>query len=122
MGIALGRNARGQVLAETKGNGVASAYTYNAQRGFLTRILSSSGATTLQDLTYARGASGQISSITSPDAGRSWVYGYDGLDRLITADNQNGVGDDKAYAYDDADNMIYNVSVRCWPRSIKFSL
>ena len=86
-------NARGQVVAETKGNGVGSAYTYNPQRGFLTRILTTSGATTLQDLTYARSASGMINSITSPDLGRSWIYSYDGLDRLITADNQNGTGD-----------------------------
>ena len=86
-------NALGQVVAETKGNGVSSAYTYNPQRGFLTRILTTSGATTLQDLTYARSASGMINSITSPDLGRSWIYSYDGLDRLITADNQNGTGD-----------------------------
>ena len=101
-------NARGQLVAETKGNGVASSYTYNPQRGFLTRILTTSGATTLQDLTYARGVRGRISSVTSPDVGRSWVYTYDELDRLITADNQNGTADDKSYAYDDADNMIYN--------------
>jgi YD repeat-containing protein len=49
-----------------------------------------------------------ITATTSPDVGRSWVYGYDGLDRLISADNQNGVGDDATYAYDDADNMVFN--------------
>ena len=49
-----------------------------------------------------------ITAITSPDVGRSWTYGYDGLDRLIAADNQNGVSDDASYAYDDADNMVFN--------------
>jgi RHS repeat-associated protein len=63
---------------------------------------------TLMDLTYARNAKGLITAISSPDAGRSWVYGYDGLDRLITADNQNGTGDDATYAYDAADNMVFN--------------
>ena len=49
-----------------------------------------------------------ITAITSPDVGRSRVYGYDGLDRLISADNQNGTADDATYAYDDADNMVFN--------------
>jgi YD repeat-containing protein len=49
-----------------------------------------------------------ITATTSPDVGRSWTYGYDGLDRLISADNQNGTADDATYAYDDADNMVFN--------------
>lgn len=49
-----------------------------------------------------------ITEITSPDTGRSWTYGYDALDRLITADSQNGVADDASYAYDDVDNMVWN--------------
>ena len=46
--------------------------------------------------------------VIEPGLARSWVYGYDGLDRLISADNQNGTGDDAAYAYDAADNMMWN--------------
>ena len=46
--------------------------------------------------------------MTSPDLGRSWTYGYDLLDRLVSADNLGGTADDRSYAYDDADNMIYN--------------
>jgi YD repeat-containing protein len=99
-------NARGQPVTMTSGNGVT--YTYNNNRGFLTRILTQNGATTLLDQTYARNGKGMITGITSPDIGRSWTYGYDALDRLITADNGNGVGDDRTYAYDDADNMTYN--------------
>jgi RHS repeat-associated protein len=34
--------------------------------------------------------------------------GYDALDRLIPADNGNGTADDRAFAYDDADNMVWN--------------
>jgi RHS repeat-associated protein len=55
-----------------------------------------------------RNARGMITQITSPMLGNGWTYGYDGLDRLITADNDNGVLDDRQYAYDDADNLIYN--------------
>jgi RHS repeat-associated protein len=101
-------NARGQTTSITYGNGATSTYGYNDARGFLTRVLSVSGATTLIDQTYARNAKGMITSIASPDVGRSWVYGYDGLDRLISADNQNGTSDDSTYAYDDADNMVLN--------------
>ena len=101
-------NARGQTASITYGNGVTTAFTYNDARGFLTRVLSSNGATTLIDQNYARNTKGMVTTITSPDAGRSWTYGYDALDRLITADNANGTGDDRAYAYDDADNMVWN--------------
>jgi YD repeat-containing protein len=101
-------NARGQPLTMTSGNGVTSTYTYNDQRGFLSRILTQNGATTLLDQTYARNGKGMITGITSPDVGRTWTYGYDALDRLITADNGNGTADDRTYAYDDADNMTFN--------------
>ncbi len=101
-------NGRGQTTSITYGNGVTSTYSYNDARGFLTRVLSTNGATTLIDQNYTRNAKGMITATTSPDVGRSWVYGYDGLDRLISADNQNGTADDATYAYDDADNMVFN--------------
>jgi RHS repeat-associated protein len=101
-------NARRQTTSITYGNGVTSTYSYNDARGFLTRVLSTNGATTLLDQNYARNAKGMITATTSPDQGRSWAYGYDALDRLISADNQNGTADDATYAYDDADNMVFN--------------
>jgi RHS repeat-associated protein len=101
-------NARGQTTSIAYGNGVTSSYAYNDQRGWLDRVLSVNGATTLLDQSYSRNARGMITGITAPEAGRSWTYGYDGMDRLLTADNQNGTGDDAAYAYDDADNMVWN--------------
>jgi RHS repeat-associated protein len=101
-------NARGQTTSITYGNGATSTYSYNDQRGFLTRVLSTNGATTLLDQTYTRNAKGMITATTAPDVGRSWTYGYDALDRLISADNQNGTADDATYAYDDTDNMVFN--------------
>ena len=101
-------NARGQTTGITYGNGVSTAFTYNDARGFLARILSTSGATTHIDQTYARNNKGMITAITSPDASRAWTYTYDSLDRLTGADNGNGTSDDRTFAYDDADNMIYN--------------
>jgi YD repeat-containing protein len=49
-----------------------------------------------------------INSVTTPLAGRNWTYTYDALDRLTLADNGGGTVDDRSFAYDDADNMIYN--------------
>jgi YD repeat-containing protein len=101
-------NARGQTTSITYGNGVNTAYTYNDARGFLSRVLSSNGGNTLIDQTYTRNAKGLITAIASPDTTRSWTYGYDLLDRLITADNGNGTADDRSFAYDDADNLVFN--------------
>jgi RHS repeat-associated protein len=66
------------------------------------------GATNLLSLGYTRNPRGLITAITSPVPANSWNYGYDLLDRLITADNGAGTADDRSYAYDDADNLIYN--------------
>ncbi len=109
-------NARGQTTAITYGNGVTSTYTYNPARGWLNQVKAVNGAAPLLEQSYTRNPRGMITSITAAagDTGRSWTYGYDGLDRLITADNQNGSIDDAAYAYDDADNMVYN-SKLCAP-------
>jgi YD repeat-containing protein len=49
-----------------------------------------------------------ITAITAPDPARSWTYGYDGLDRLITADNGSGITEDRSFAYDAVDNLIFN--------------
>jgi uncharacterized protein RhaS with RHS repeats len=50
-----------------------------------------------------------VTSIAALVAGRSWSFTYDGMDRLITADNLAGVNaDDRSFAYDDADNMVWN--------------
>ena len=51
-------NARGQATSVTFGNGVTSAFTYSATRGWLDRVLTSNGATALLDQTYARNARG----------------------------------------------------------------
>ena len=97
------------------GNGAAATYDYDDGRGWLTRARASQGATSLMDQTYTRNAHGRINAITAlnasgaSDTGRSWTYGFDGLDRLILADNLgNGAipllgqpsGDDLAFAYD----------------------
>jgi RHS repeat-associated protein len=97
-----------QTTAITYGDGTTTTYSYNLQRGFLLRVLTMRNGVVALDQTYSRNARGMITQITSSMLGNGWTYGYDGLDRLISADNDNGVLDDRQYAYDDADNLIYN--------------
>ena len=71
-------------------------------------MLTQQNGQTVLDLNYARDAKGLITAISSSDPSRAWNYGYDSLERLVSADNQLGTGDDRTYAYDDADNLIAN--------------
>lgn len=104
-------NARGQTTAITYGGGVTTSFGYNEARGFLSRVLTQKTGQTLLDLSYSRNAKGLITAVASPDPTRAWSYGYDALDRLVSADNLGGSGDDRTYAYDDADNMLANSSL-----------
>jgi RHS repeat-associated protein len=107
-------NARGQTTKITYGNGASTDYTYNDARGFLTRVLTANGGVTIFDQNYTRNSKGMITAITAlgasnaADPARSWAYSYDAMDRLSLADNQNGTADDASFAYDDADNMVFN--------------
>jgi YD repeat-containing protein len=78
-------------------------------------------ATTLLDQNYTRNAKGMITAVTSPDVGRSWVYGYDGLDRLISADNLNGTADDASPDYG-ATPLNRTLNCYCDARCYCFSL
>ncbi|MEI8180322.1 toxin TcdB middle/N-terminal domain-containing protein [Aestuariivirga sp.] len=101
-------NARGQTTAIAYGGGVSTSFSYNEARGFLTRVLTRQNGQTLLDLSYTRNAKGLITDVSSPDSTRAWRYGYDALDRLVSADNQGGTVDDRSYGYDDADNLVAN--------------
>ncbi|MEI7932103.1 MAG: toxin TcdB middle/N-terminal domain-containing protein, partial [Alphaproteobacteria bacterium] len=101
-------NARGQTTAIAYGGGVTTSYSYNDLRGFLSRVLTQKDGQTLLDQSYSRNARGLVTAISSPDPTRAWAYGYDALDRLISADNLGGTAEDRTYAYDDADNMLAN--------------
>ena len=105
--------ARGQMAAVTYGNGVITTLSHNDQRGWLSGVLTTQGATTLLDLTYPRNGRGMITGITSPDATKTWTYGYDSLQRLASTDRASGTTEDRVYRYDDADNMVYNSGLNC---------
>jgi YD repeat-containing protein len=133
---AIAYNALGRATSVAPGNGVVASYGYDQARGWLTASKVLRGASVLQEQSYARTLEGLITAITAPDPARSWTYGYDGLDRLILADNGSGITEDRSLPaprkaarcvrgskrstgpfcrlrrrlspYDAVDNMIYN--------------
>jgi RHS repeat-associated protein len=113
--------ARDQQAVVTRANGTTTTYGYSAQRGWLTCINTVRGSTNIQKLVYARDANGRISKVTSGQAGESWSYGYDDLDRLLSAANGTttpgaqpcdvGAGPlstSQTFTYDSVGNMLSN--------------
>ena len=81
-------NALGKATSLSRTNGTATTYGYSATRNWLTCINTTDAAgTNIQNLVYVRDAHGRISSVTSRQVGESWSYGYDELDRLLSANN-----------------------------------
>ena len=108
-------NARGQRESITYANNTETSYEYDAQRLWLSRILtnrssaSTHGAATLQDLGYTRDAVGNITGITddaqedvffdneqvTPDR----TFLYDALYRLVEATGREKVGQTQTTAW-----------------------
>ncbi|HUQ04806.1 MAG TPA: FG-GAP-like repeat-containing protein [Kofleriaceae bacterium] len=86
-------------------NGTITQRTYSATRGWLTGITTTSGATAIQNLGYARNAKGLVTAVTSPVANEGWSYGYDELDRLISATNTTSSAYDETLTYDAIGNI-----------------
>jgi hypothetical protein len=95
------------------------AFEYDANRGWLKRTYMNKGTTNIADIYYTRNAKGMLTGISTYGAGvadpdRSWIYGYDGQDRLYFANKNNTwAAGSVVYSYDAADNMTYN-SNTCW--------
>jgi YD repeat-containing protein len=77
----------------------------------MTRVETKRGATVLQNIAFARAATGRISGITATRAEDGWTYGYDLLDRLTSATNTGTASLTQTFAYDAAHNMTSNSAV-----------
>ncbi|MFY0610813.1 MAG: VCBS repeat-containing protein [Hyphomicrobiaceae bacterium] len=109
---AIAYNARGQITRIEYANGVVTTNTYNDKRGWLTAVKTVKDTTILQDLTYARAATGRITSVTSANKPEdSWTYTYDSLDRLLSATNVGDAALNQTFTYDAAHNMTSNSKV-----------
>lgn len=82
-------------------NGVKTNFQYDGLDR-LTRLLDTKGVATIADRQYQYNAANQISRITEPAITRS--YGYDALDRLVSAGYTNPSQPNEDYAYDAVGN------------------
>ncbi len=99
-------DARGNVTAETLGNGVRRAHAYDGRTGRLLGIESGrSSATDLQDLAYQWDALGNLKSRTSGEGASALVetFGHDGLNRLTS--RRAGAGPVQSTTYDGYGNV-----------------
>ena len=94
-------------------NGTATDLSYAADRRWLTQVTTTGPSGTLQDVSYTRAAAGCIDAITGTGTGLKdkWVYIYDNLDRLLSADNTEDNTLDQSFTYDALGNMTYNSKV-----------
>jgi RHS repeat-associated protein len=98
-------NAEDKVTRIDSANGTVTTRSYAAARGWLTGIATNAGGTTIQNVAYTRNAKGLISAVTSPIANEGWTYGYDELDRLISATNTTSSANNQTLTYDAIGNI-----------------
>ena len=99
-------DARGNVTAETLGNGVRRTHAFDGRTGRLLGIESGrSSAKGLQDLAYDWDRLGNLKSRTSGEGASAVVetFGYDGLNRLTS--HWVGAGAVQSTAYDGYGNV-----------------
>ena len=104
-------DASGKADVFTRANGVVSTYGYSLTRGWLDSVVTTSGATSIQNMTYGRDDAGQITAVNSTFTDESWIYAYDALRRLLTATNTNNAAHSRTYTYDSIGNMLTNSGV-----------
>lgn len=79
-------NARNQITRKEYSNGVVTTYTYDSQKLLLDRIYSAG----LQDLNYDFDNVGNVLQIVDNAQNSVKTYGYDDLDRLVSAEMYSG--------------------------------
>lgn len=94
----------GHTISESFGNGVSTTHTYDAVRGTLTGLQSTSNAVQIQNWSYNYDAVGNMQFRTDSIVGYSENFTYDNLNRLNTVKNAAGVLQ-KSYAYDAIGNI-----------------
>ncbi len=104
-------DATGRPTERMNANQTVTTWTYTPERRFLSRIRTTQGATTIQDLGYTPDAVGIVQQVTSPVAGEGWTYGYDDLYRLTTATNTTDPVATQSFQYDAIGRITYNSRV-----------
>jgi RHS repeat-associated protein len=85
-------------------NGLVTEYSYDSALNALTRLRTSAGSSTISDFVYTYDAVGNRMSKTSPDFTER--YGYDSLDRLVSAARSGTNTGQWQFGYDAVGNRI----------------
>jgi RHS repeat-associated protein len=105
---AVSYDASARVTGITNANGTVTTRTLNPNRGWIDAIVTTNGATKLQDLAYARDANGRITLAYGPNPDESWEYTYDALGRLTNSVSSLNTANNQSFQYDDVGNVIQN--------------
>jgi len=100
----------GHLTGESFGNGVSTTHIYDAVRGTLTGLQSTSGGATIQSWSYNYDAIGNMKFRTDAVMGYTENFRYDNLNRLSTVHDAGGVLQ-KQYKYDAIGNITYKSDV-----------
>ncbi len=98
-------NARGQVEKELLGNGLLTTTTYNAQKGYVTNIVTPG----VQNWQYAFNAVGNLTDRTDKTRSLTEHFDYDGLARLTKITRNRTVTQE--ISYDNAGNILSKTGV-----------
>jgi RHS Repeat len=102
--------ADGQTKAITYANEVTTNFTYSPTRRWVKSIITSKGTVELVASRFTRDAAGRITKVDGNLNGVStvndWTYGYDTLDRLITATNAGDATQSETFTYAANDNLL----------------
>ncbi len=98
-------NAEGKITQETLGNGVVTDRTYDPARNLVQSITSTSGANTVQDLTFVFDQMGNLTERKDLQRDRTEAFAYDNRNQLTSStlsetSTTNQLGTPTTYSYD----------------------
>lgn len=99
----VGYDLAGRRTRVANSNGTVETHEHDPLTGWRTTSALTGPVGTLRQTGFAHDLVGNLTSLTSPDAGLAWTYTYDDLYRLVAASGPSGP---LAYAYDDAFNLV----------------
>ncbi|MBL4775975.1 MAG: hypothetical protein JKY87_08000, partial [Mariprofundus sp.] len=100
----------GHLTSESFGNGVTTTRHYDAVRGTLMSLQSTSGGSSIQDWNYDYDAIGNMKFRADNVVGYTENFTYDNLNRLLTVKDA-GFTLQKEYRYDAIGNITYKSDV-----------
>ena len=98
-------DAAGRMVEQVNANGTVTRREFSRQRGWLEGISTEHGGETIQKLSYARDAAGQIVAVTSPFPGEGWTYQYDEMNRLVGANSDSEPSATEQFSYSENGNL-----------------